>query len=560
MLVKDALSLPKALLAPTYIKEGLSEVERYHAKCGDVGIKYLKRAFPSLKIPKQYRCEYCIEGKIHKFGHAACKPGRRTEFPPGVCIHSDHSGPYARSYGGARYSQLFLDRGSGYLWAFREQTKTEHYRVAPLVFLDSQALAGRPVQFFQSDGEGVFDSKETRDILETRNIRQEFSAPYDSNTNPFIERARRTVFEGVCTALLRAGAPSRFWGEAEAHKIFTINNLPTESVSDKEGAFLSKKNLLEGSSRAFNLERLMAFGTATTCYVPVEQRRGGKHPAQRRSFKGVLLGYEENMPAYRIWDLEAKKARSVSYNFTICHEGYYPFRDKNQWPPEAKEDPSNFSPVVDGILSTLEWKKFDFNAQETNEIFSVAPGLVVDLPPAPPPLPRPAIDAVPPVAPPLVPASVVEVKAHPFTRLQDFWRSVMPKTEISSSSNFSNVALEIPPDMKNPFDKPIAIPPPATLREAKLSPWWSEYKKAAQLEYDGHIDAGTWEIVPITSVGSGKNILRGKWIFDDKRGEDGKILKFKARFVAMGCTQKFGIDYDETFAGVVVAKSFRIMP
>ena len=68
------------LLAKTYIKEGLSEVERYHAKCGDVGIKYLKRAFPALKIPKQYRCEYCIEGKIHKFEHGACKHGERTEY------------------------------------------------------------------------------------------------------------------------------------------------------------------------------------------------------------------------------------------------------------------------------------------------------------------------------------------------------------------------------------------------------------------------------------------------------------------------------------------------
>ena len=53
--------------------------------------------------------------------------------------------------------------------------------------------------------------------------------------------------------------------------------------------------------------------------------------------------------------------------------------------------------------------------------------------------------------------------------------------------------------------------------------------------------------------------MRGKWVLADKRGEDGKILKFKARFVAMGNTQKYQVDYDETFAGVVVAKSFRIM-
>ena len=116
--IQDGESLPTALLARTYIKEGLSEVDRYHAKCGDIGIKYLKRAFPSLKVPAQYRCEFCIEGKIHEFGHGPCAPGRRTEYPPGVCIHSDHTGPYAKSSGGSRYSQLFIDCGFDYLWAF----------------------------------------------------------------------------------------------------------------------------------------------------------------------------------------------------------------------------------------------------------------------------------------------------------------------------------------------------------------------------------------------------------------------------------------------------------
>src|SRR4051794_26265070 len=97
-------SLPSSLLAQTYIKDGLSDIDRYHAKR-----RYLKRAFPLLKIPKQYRCEYCIEGKIHKFGHGPCKPGERTEYP--------HSGPYARSVGGARYSQI-LWTVAVFIWGF----------------------------------------------------------------------------------------------------------------------------------------------------------------------------------------------------------------------------------------------------------------------------------------------------------------------------------------------------------------------------------------------------------------------------------------------------------
>ena len=200
--------------------------------------------------------------------------------------------------------------------------KIGHYDAAPQVFLDSQALSGRPVQIFHSDGDGVFASQETKNLLAKEKIRHEFSAPYDSNTNPFIERARRTIFEGVATALLRSGAPSSFWGEAECHKIFTINVLPTEEDPENPGEFLSRTNLLVGNKRPYNLERLITFGTATTCYVPLEKRQGGKGPAQRRSFKGILLGYMETMPAYRIWNLEAKKIVSVSFNFTICHEGF----------------------------------------------------------------------------------------------------------------------------------------------------------------------------------------------------------------------------------------------
>ena len=92
-----------------------------------------------------------------------------------------------------------------------------------------------------------------------------------------------------------------------------------------------------------------------------------------------------------------------------------------------------------------------------------------------------------------------------------------------------------------------------------MCPWWKEYRAAAQVEFDGHLKSGTWKLVPRGSVPRGRTILRGKWVFDDKRNEEGRILKFKARFVAMGFTQKYGIDYQETFAGVMIGKSFRTM-
>ncbi|WVZ85007.1 LOW QUALITY PROTEIN: hypothetical protein U9M48_031971 [Paspalum notatum var. saurae] len=44
-----------------------------------------------------------------------------------------------------------------------------------------------------------------------------------------------------------------------------------------------------------------------------------------------------------------------------------------------------------------------------------------------------------------------------------------------------------------------------------------------------------------------------KWIFKNKQGEDGMVVRNKARLVAHGFYQKEGIDYEETFALILLA-------
>ena len=57
----------------------------------------------------------------------------------------------------------------------------------------------------------------------------------------------------------------------------------------------------------------------------------------------------------------------------------------------------------------------------------------------------------------------------------------------------------------------------------------------------------TWDLVPLPS---GVQPVSCKWIFKIKTKADGSVDRYKARLVARGFTQEYGIDYEETFAPV----------
>jgi hypothetical protein len=63
------------------------------------------------------------------------------------------------------------------------------------------------------------------------------------------------------------------------------------------------------------------------------------------------------------------------------------------------------------------------------------------------------------------------------------------------------------------------------------------------------MDNGTWELVDLPH---GRVVVNIMWIYNIKSDTAGDVSRFKARFVAKGCSQRDGLDdYTETFSHVI---------
>ena len=105
-----------------------------------------------------------------------------------------------------------------------------------------------------------------------------------------------------------------------------------------------------------------------------------------------------------------------------------------------------------------------------------------------------------------------------------------------------------------------SVPPerwkvPKGYQAALRSPESERWQDAMQVEHEGLLNMGAWELVERPQ---GANVLRSLWVYALKLNPDNTIERFKARLVIDGSQQKEGVDYEDTYASTAGRCTVRV--
>ncbi|KAL0405789.1 UNVERIFIED_CONTAM: hypothetical protein Slati_3892800 [Sesamum latifolium] len=97
---------------------------------------------------------------------------------------------------------------------------------------------------------------------------------------------------------------------------------------------------------------------------------------------------------------------------------------------------------------------------------------------------------------------------------------------------------------------------PKTYGEAMSDIDSDKWLESTKFEMDSMGSNQVWTLV---DPPKGVRPVGCKWVYKHKLGANGEVMAFKGRLVAKRYTQRPGVDFEETYSPVAMAKSIRIL-
>jgi transposase InsO family protein len=484
------------------------------------------------------RCDACILGKHHRSAtHGLVTTSRATR--PLFRLHLDICGPFSvEALDGSLYLLQVVDDYSRYVWARgmpNRLTSTVLSHFKEIVAQGEAMHSGHRVSVVRSDNGPELISAAFSAFLQARGIRRERTATYSPHQNGVVERMNRAVVELGRTMLISSSLPATFWMLAMDTAAYCRNRCPTTSL-DEQTPFEAWTHLKP------RVAHMRIFG----CLAYVHIRKEERHKLDPKAKPCVFVGYPPDSSTYRLWSLQDNKLiESRDVYFVESQLGI-----KARGPTDGSA--SSASPL---LLPRLPPPDADVG---------VRPHLIddggdsddSDMPPLIAPPPNSALSlansqAVQHPQPPAQPAKPLSARAkRELERLKDHLHAGPKDLAPSTVANFALITHSSVSHSTNG----ILDSDPTTHQAAINSPQQHLWRAAMDSEMTSLEKAGTYKLV---SLPANRVAIGCKWVYKTKRGADGSIIKHKARLVAKGYLQKFGVDYDETYAPVARYPSIR---
>ena len=262
----------------------------------------------TVKFQRDKYCDPCAEAKlsnkkvpkktsVHKF--EACRPLEK--------IHLDTAGPFPRGGNeGFKWFVHIVDDFSRYKWVYCVTKKRHIARVVIMWMRKLQRVTDSKIRNVKCDNGTEFLNKTVKEFLETEGIVLDTSAPGLPALNGAVERANRTVEEGMMTLLLAAGLKKWYWPFAVKTFVYLNNRMPTRTNAD----WRSPYQVLWG--RKPDLSHCRIFGSKG---YALDGRKAKKCSPSAKP--AMLLGYHPNNRTYVVKWLSSGRvgvARSARWN------------------------------------------------------------------------------------------------------------------------------------------------------------------------------------------------------------------------------------------------------
>ena len=473
------------------------KLRELHRKEMVVGLDY------DPKAAEKCVCEGCIMGKHHRTPFP--KHSTRVTTKPLELIHSDVCGPMSvPSIGGSRYFISFIDNFSRYTVTYMMKKKSEALEKFKLYVAMAETKFGHKVVTCRNDNGGEYVSNAFDTYLRERGTQQERTIPYTPEQNGVAERMNRTLMEKVRSMIYHANMPLRFWAEALNAATYVTNRTPTSALVDA-----TPYERWNGTKP--DVSNLRVFGCTAYVHVPDEKRK----KLDRKSERGIFVGYPEGVKGYKIFFPESKKMKK-SRDVIFVENAF----DHNV---ESGEDPDELLPSI----------CFGFDDDENNDDGNDNHHDGGDDGDA-------AVDDAGHDDGDNIDRGEVRERPRRDVRPPDFYGDVISHRFGTLEANFVSIGTD----------------DPTSFREAMAGSNACNWKSATDAEIASLTQNETWDLVDLPA---GKSVIGSKWVFKTKVNPDGTFSKYKSRLVAQGYSQKQGIDYTEVFAPVVKHESLRTL-